>query len=196
MISVTIDDKTVRRAFAVAPTLLARELSAEVNRFTVARSSLFNKQSLRAKDDRNRGDFLMRRPRTSMGLRRVTGQIANDYYADVAAPVSEIGKIRATTGFRTGKGARIARVHELGTIRYGGSLPDIVPKRAKYLAVPVRSGNASRSVKARIVRLSKVGIPPRLGFVAFWTSKATVADLTGRALAAARRAIKKAASRG
>ncbi len=196
MIRITIDDKTVRNAFATAPAHLARELSREVRIFTVNGGSDFVKANLRAKDDRNRGDFLLRRPPKSMGLRRATGELARAFYATPGPVVTEIGKVSAKTGFITGRGARIARVHELGTIRYGGTLPDIVPKRAKYLAVPIRGGKASRATKVvSVVKLLKVGIPPRLGFLNFWTSKKKVAELQSRAVAAAKRALAKAVKR-
>ena len=40
-------------------------------------------------------------------------------------------------GFFDAEAARIATVHELGTVGKGGSLPDIKPKRFKFLWVPV-----------------------------------------------------------
>ncbi len=197
MITITVDDRAIRKAFAAAPVLLARELSREVAVFVTKTTSEFQKVGLRAKDDRNRGDFLLRRPPSSMGLRRVTGQIASSLIAAPGPVVSEIGKVRSQTGFVTGRGARIARVHELGTIRYGGTLPDIVPKRAKYLAIPIRGGKVARGTKVLYVaRVLKVGIPPRLGFRIFWTSRAKVAELNKRALGAARRALAKAAKGG
>jgi hypothetical protein len=197
MITITVDDRAIRKAFAAAPVLLARELSREVAVFVAKTTSEFQKVGLRAKDDRNRGDFLLRRPPSSMGLRRVTGQIASSLIAAPGPVVSEIGKVRSQVGFTTGRGARIARVHELGTIRYGGTLPDIVPKRAKYLAIPIRGGKVARGTKVLYVaRVLKVGIPPRLGFRIFWTSRAKVAELNKRALGAARRALGKAAKRG
>ena len=106
MIRIDIDDKLIRKAFAAAPTLLARELSAEVQRFIRGGTSDFSKDRLRAKDDRNRGDFLLRRPPKSMGLRRVTGQVGAARYQN-APPATKIGDIKATTGFLTGKAARI-----------------------------------------------------------------------------------------
>jgi len=42
-------------------------------------------------------------------------------------------------GFMDAHAARIARVHELGTVGKGGTLPDITPKRFKFLWVPVTS---------------------------------------------------------
>lgn len=195
MIQITIDDKAIRKALAAAPTLLARELSAEVRRWTVQGSSEFLQKRMAVPDDRNRADFLLRRPRSSEGLRKATGSLARDYVTE-APIVSQIGDLRATTGMRAGKTARIARVHELGTVRYGGTLPDIVPRRAKYLAIPIRGGTASRGTKVTgVVKLLKVGIPPRLGFISFWTSKARVADLKKRTVAAARRALAKAAAK-
>ena len=62
MIAITIDDKAIRRAFATAPTLLARELSAEVRRFTINGAAQFVAKQMRAPDDRNKADFLLRRP--------------------------------------------------------------------------------------------------------------------------------------
>ena len=55
MITITVDDRAIRKAFAAAPVLLARELSGEVRRFVVNGTSDFQKANLRAKDDRNRG---------------------------------------------------------------------------------------------------------------------------------------------
>lgn len=40
-------------------------------------------------------------------------------------------------GFMDPHAARIARVHELGTVGKGGTLPDITPKRFKFLWIPV-----------------------------------------------------------
>ncbi len=198
MISITIDDKQVRKAFATAPAHLARELSREVNTYVTTGSSDFSKRAFRAPDDRRQvPNGLWLRPRLSLGLRRVTGQVAAAWYRKQTPLVSEIGAIIASVGFLDGKAARIARVHELGTVKYGGKLPDIVPKRAKYLAIPNRGRAAARATKVQgIVKLKKVGIPPRLGFVSWWTSAARVDELQRRAVAAAVRAMKKAAGRG
>lgn len=42
-------------------------------------------------------------------------------------------------GFMDAHAARIARVHELGTVGKGGTLPDITPKRFEFLWIPVTS---------------------------------------------------------
>jgi hypothetical protein len=196
--SISIDDKQIRKAFATAPAHLARELSREVNTYVTTGSSDFSKRAMRAPDDRRQvPNGLWLRPRMSPGLRRVTGQVSAAWYRKQTPIVSEIGAIVASVGFLDGKAARIARVHELGTVKYGGKLPDIVPKRAKYLAIPNRGRAAARATKVQsIVRLKKVGIPPRFGFVSWWTSAARVEELKRRAVAAAVRAMKKAAARG
>lgn len=43
----------------------------------------------------------------------------------------------SVVGFIDPQAARIARVHELGTTGAGGSLPDILPKRFRFLWIPV-----------------------------------------------------------
>lgn len=78
----------------------------------------------------------------NMGLNRRTGRtLAGNLIGGVepktrddAAP--SIG-FEAFVGFIDAHAARIARVHELGTVGKGGTLPDITPKRFKFLWIPV-----------------------------------------------------------
>lgn len=185
----------LERALKLAPVQVARELSHELRAWSINGTSDFQKKRLGVADDRNRGDFLLRRPRTSKGLRRVTGGIARAMYAR-SQPVDRIADIRAVVGFLSGKAAQIARVHELGTVRYGGKLPDIVPRKGKYLKARISGGTAGRTAAARIVNLKKVGIPPRLGWVAWWTNPTAIKALAARVVKAAQRALKTVASRG
>lgn len=185
----------LERALKLAPVRVARELSLSLRAWANEGTQDFSKANLRAKDDRNRGDFLMRRPRSSKGLRQVTGQIRGAMYAR-SQPVDRIADIRAVVGFLSGKAAQIARVHELGTVRYGGKLPDIVPRKGKYLKARISGGTAGRTAAARIVNLKKVGIPPRLGWVAWWTNPTAIKALAARVTRAAQRALKSVAPRG
>lgn len=181
------------RALKLTPVHAAREISTELRAWAVNGTSDFTRARLGRPDDRNRGDFLMRRPRGSQGLRSPTGSLARGLYAR-SAVVDNLKDVNASVGFLSGKAAQVARVHELGTVRYGGKLRDIVPVRAKALAIPVRNGTAARGVKGlRIVKLKKVGIPPRLGWVAWWTSPKALKSLEARVARAARRAVAKAA---
>lgn len=190
MITIKIDDAALRKALAKAPQALAVEVSKATGIWLKQGLTEFQQRNLRAPDDRNQSDFLLRRPRTSKGLRRATGKLAEGLVAQ-APIVQDIKDLRSTVGFITGGlPARIARVHELGTIKYGGKLPDIVPRRAKYLAIPIRSGASSRGTKVlSVVKVKKVGIPPRLGFVKFFTDTKRLAVLRKWLGVAAQRAL-------
>lgn len=188
MIVIATDTKGVKLALDNAPPAVAREIAKELRAWSVNGVADFTRAKLRAPDDRNRGDFLLRRPRTSQGLRAPTGGLRRGLVA-TNAPVKEINDIRSSIGFLSGRQAMIATVHELGTIRYGGSLPDIVPKRGRFLSIPVGLTNAARSTKFKSVLVKKVGIPPRLGFRATFHSRAALDALTKRIAAAARRGL-------
>jgi len=80
------------------------------------------------------------------GLNRRTGRtlLGNLIYG-VDNPKATKDDAPPSVGFQTFLGfmdphaARIARVHELGTVGKGGKLPDITPKRFKFLWIPVTS---------------------------------------------------------
>lgn len=177
------------RALTLAGKATSEEISHELRAFLVNGTSDFQRKNMRARDDRNRGDFLMRRPRTSLGVRHATGSLIRAMY-NRTTQAQTLDAIYAETGFLSSKAARIARIHELGTIRYGGTEPDIVPRRGKYLKARIFNGTAARGVKgARFAFLKKVGIPPRLGWFAWWTSERTRKNLEVRIGKAARRAL-------
>ena len=78
---------------------------------------------------------------------------------------TKIDDVVTRIGFLSTMAARIARVHEFGTVSKGGTLPDIRGK--PFLRVPVRSLNAALGAAGGYVMLRKVSIPPRLGFRAY-----------------------------
>lgn len=193
LIRIEIRSKEAERACLIAPALIAEELSHGANVWLVNTTTRFAHGRMKAPDDRNRGDFLLRRPRTSQGLRAPTGSLARGIYTKKIPQTRDLSKIRGETGFLAGKQAMIATVHELGTVRYGGKLPDIVPKRAKRLAAHIYGASAGRSFKGlRIVKLKKVGIPPRLGWVDWMTGAPSRKSLQTEVDDAGFRAIKRA----
>lgn len=182
----------LERALKLVPVETAREISHELRAWAVNGTSDFSARRLRVPDDRNRGDVLLRRPRGSKGLRAVTGQIRGAMFGRAVA-ADRIEDISATVGFLSGKAGRIARVHELGTVRYGGKLADIVPKRGKYLKARISGATAGRTAKAKVFNLKKVGIPPRLGWVEWWTNPTSLKALEARLSRATQRALRTAA---
>jgi hypothetical protein len=79
-----------------------------------------------------RSDLNRRTGRTLAG--NLIGGVKPMAVKDDAPP--NIG-FEAFVGFMDAHAARIARVHEFGTIGKGGTLPDITPKRFEFLWVPV-----------------------------------------------------------
>jgi hypothetical protein len=80
----------------------------------------------------------------NVGLNRRTGRtLAGNLIYGVENPNATKEDAPPSVGFQTFLGfmdahaARIARVHELGTVGKGGTLPDITPKRFEFLWVPV-----------------------------------------------------------
>lgn len=187
MIEIKIDAAKVKTALDLAPRQLAEEISFELRRWAVNGLSDFTRKRLSVPDDRDRGDFLLRRPRKSQGLRRVTGALARAAYAAVK-PARTLDQVEGRVGWLSGKQARIARVHELGTVGKGGLLPDIRPK-GRYLAARIYRAGARGRV--RIAYLQKVAIPPRLGWVQWFASAKAVKALMASINKAAARAIRK-----
>lgn len=70
--------------------------------------------------------------RTRRNLRRRTGSLARSIRQDVRGSSLTDLELRAATT------SPYAKVHEFGTIGKGGALPSIVPKRAKWLTVPLQ----------------------------------------------------------
>lgn len=109
------------------------------------------------------------------GLVRRTGNLTRQLNAQTA--IRESGTTADDLEVRFGvfdrKTLQYARVHELGTVGKGGSLPDIVPRRAKFLKVPIRDLGTAARPKARgkvvgFLSLKKVAIPPRFKFHKSW----------------------------
>ena len=70
------------------------------------------------------------------GLRRRTGSLAKSF---MGGAVQYKGLPAVRVGVLKGPAEEYAHVHEYGTKGKGGKLPDIRPKKAKYLAVPLWS---------------------------------------------------------
>lgn len=104
------------------------------------------------------------RPASSNGLVRRSGELARALLFKTVG--SALNDLRTTIGFLNPFAARLARVHELGTVGKGGILPDITPKTGQYLVVPIRGLGAALGKGEGFVMLRRVSIPPRLGFFA------------------------------
>jgi hypothetical protein len=126
------------------------------------------------------GEFLLTfkttRLRGRPGLVRRSGNLTRQF--DQRTAVRETGtilsEVRTTIGVYDRKTVQYARVHEFGTVGKGGKLPDIVPRKAKFLRFPVRDPGTATRPKARSSKIvswvstKKVSIEPRLGFFATW----------------------------
>lgn len=73
-----------------------------------------------------------------------TGRLARSFVAEVEE--SPEGPRFLSFGSRMPGQLNYARVQELGTVGKGGELPDIVPTRSKFLAVPLPAAFRGRSV--------------------------------------------------
>lgn len=126
------------------------------------------------------GEFLLvfktTRLRGRPGLVRRSGNLTRQF--DQRTAVKETGnalaELRTTIGVYDRKTVQYARVHEFGTVGAGGRLPDIVPRKAKFLRFPIRDPGTATRPKARSSKIvswvstKKVKIEPRLGFFATW----------------------------
>lgn len=177
MIEADLNFGPLERALKAVPEKLPRHLNRELARFGAEMLDEFATERLGVPDDRDPGDFLQRRPRQSKGLVNRSGQTARDLYSR-ANNATKLHDVELRMGFASERTARIARVHELGTVGKGGELPDITPKKGPFLAIPVRGLGAALSAKrARVVMVPKVAIPPRLGWRAHFRSKETQQSL-------------------
>jgi hypothetical protein len=126
------------------------------------------------------GEFLLTfkttRLRGRPGLVRRSGNLTRqfDQRTAVRETGATLGEVRTTIGVYDKKTVQYARVHEFGTVGKGGRLPDIVPRKAKFLRFPVRDPGTATRPKARSSKIvawvstKKVSIEPRLGFFATW----------------------------
>mgnify|MGYP003644265533 CR=1 FL=1 len=126
MISVEVDLRHLARAIARFPKIAAKGI----------RLPLLHWQGELAMD------FLTSRLNGrsgSMGLNVRTGRTlkGNCVTTPVVTDNNGVVGFTAGVGFLDIHAARIARVHELGTVGKGGSLPDIVPRKGKFLWIPV-----------------------------------------------------------
>lgn len=193
MIEQSLDTRALDKAIRQAPDALARHLARGLARFGANYVDDFATERLGVADDRDAGDFLHRRPRTSEGLVNRSGKLARSLVAR-SAPAKRLADVELRMGFTDPLAARIARVHELGTVGKGGELPDIVPRRGRFLAVPVRGLGAALSAGAsRVALLKKVAIPPRLGWRKRWQAAETVAAVDRMARTAGDDALREAA---
>ena len=120
------------------------------------------------------GEFVRYQTRTNMsgrpGLNRKTGSLVRSLTFRTTG--STLKTMQTRVGFSTARAAMIARVHELGTVGKGGSLPDIRPKSKLWLVWPVRDPGRARGGVVGWARAKKVSIPPRLKFVESFFSPA------------------------
>lgn len=109
-----------------------------------------------------------------MGLNRITGTLAKAF---MFSTNQEDGRVHGVLGWIDAHSARIASVHELGTVGAGGILKDIVPKkpggwlvfRTSSISTSAKSGKSRRKFSDLIFAKS-VAIPPRLHFHDFMRS--------------------------
>jgi hypothetical protein len=118
------------------------------------------------------GEFVRHQTRANMGgrpgLMRRTGSLVRSLTFRTTG--STLKTMQTRVGFSTARAAMIARVHELGTVGKGGSLPDIRPKSKPWLAWPVRDPGRARGGVVGWARAKKVSIPPRLRYFATFYS--------------------------
>jgi len=98
------------------------------------------------------------------GLNRRTGRLSGALAFRVSG--ARVADIVGQMGFLDRHSAMIARVHELGTVGKGGVLPDIVPRKGKYLRWPLMRGDRAFAYDKdrKFAYAKKVSIPPRLEF--------------------------------
>lgn len=124
------------------------------------------------------GKVSKERLRGRPGLKRRTAALVRSQDVVVRGNTLETLEGRYTIG---GRSAPYARVHQYGTVGAGGTLPDITPKRGKFLVFQP-SGSTSRAEVAAggarlvaagnsgvpLVFAKKVAIPPRLELFKLW----------------------------
>ena len=167
-LEVTIDDRVVQQALRQLPGRAALGLKKGMQIFAADTVREFTKKRLSAADDRvavPELNGLGVRPSASKGLVRRSGSMARGLLTTTMG--NAINDLITKIGFLSPFSARIARVHEFGTIGKGGTLPDIRPKRGQYLKIPIRGLSAALGKAGGFVLLRKVSIPARLGFRAF-----------------------------
>lgn len=183
------------RAIQEAPGALTAHLSRGLAGFGANYVDDFATARFGVPDDRNPADFLQRRPKSSKGIVNRSGSLSRSLVHQTAR-AARLADVELRIGFASDRAARIARVHELGTLGKGGALPDIVPKRAPFLAVPIRSiGAALSAKKPQVALLKRVSIPPRLGWRERWLSGDTTKRLEKTLKTAADAALAEVAKR-
>jgi hypothetical protein len=159
-----VDDRAVQAALRRVPRQAGTAVRKGMQVFATDTVRAFTRARLSATDDRvaipELGGLGIRPP-ASPGLVRRTGSLARAFLSTTIG--NSLDTLKTTIGFLNPFAARIARVHELGTIGKGGVLPDITGR----LAVPIRSLGAAFGKAKGMILLRKVSIPPRLGFLKF-----------------------------
>lgn len=141
-----VDDSQIRR-FALAVKFLP-----EIATRHLLRTALLIMETNKA---RHRKSQLVGRP----GLIRRTGGLVSSVRTEVDGSVSGGIESVAARSYFGPPASKYARIHELGTFSAGGSLPDIVPVRAKFLVF---------KIGADTIFAKSVAIPPRLRWFATW----------------------------
>ncbi len=155
---------------------LSSQAPAKLRRFARAMPQMmriiYMRAALQAAGEFEKRQLTGRTSRTS-GLNRITGRtLAGSIMASSKAqPIQEGNVVFGLVGFLDKHSARIANVHEKGTVGAGGTLADIIPsKKKKFLRFKVSSIAVSKTTgKARRkwsgwIFAKRVAIPPRLRF--------------------------------
>lgn len=109
-----------------------RHLSVAFRRIEIAFAKHFQEKHLR-----NRASTTESMHRRQRHLRRITGTLARGFRHQTNTG-SHLDQLFTRWGWVDQNIARIARVHELGTVGAGGSMPDIRPRRASWLTIPMQ----------------------------------------------------------
>lgn len=105
------------------------------------------------------------------GLKRPSGGLVRDLTPVPRVTGTSIAGLEGRMGFTSRKGRMIATMHELGTVKYGGELPDIVSKTGGMLRWPVRQSGRAMGKVTGFMFAKKVGLPPRLEYIKLWNTR-------------------------
>lgn len=133
---VQVQNAKVYRRFDRARGAAARELRAALHEITSGFVETFIRDRMSGRRGRGRG----------LGVNARSGWLRSQLKTDVAVPLNNIQGARGRVGFFTQRAAKIARVHEYGTRGAGGTLPDIKPRNAQWLTVPLPAAQDARGV--------------------------------------------------
>jgi len=170
VIDLQVDSKLFKACMARVPTMTAVWMRRGFAEIGAGFMRDFRAHNLKVIDDRNPDDPpLFRRPASSMGLVTRSGGLGRSMLTRTTG--AKLADLQTKVGWLSGRYVRIARVHELGTVGKGGSLPDIRPRKGPFLWVRVRALGAALSNKFDLVPIRKAAIPPRMGLFKQWSGR-------------------------